>query len=106
MEKTHWLVYSVSCCEQGTEGWSGYQHYAVVSGDTDEEIYNNYAEEVKRLYDVDISEYLECRKRTVGGKEVSEWYAYYPIRKTKLPEDVYGHSKYVEVIPVYDKHKE
>jgi hypothetical protein len=34
----------------GSEGWSGWQYYSVAFGDTDEEIYNNWVKNVKKIY--------------------------------------------------------
>lgn len=35
-------------------------YYAVAEGNTDEEIYNNWLENVKKIYDVDLSKDLRC----------------------------------------------
>ena len=40
IKKKTWLVYLVSTCEMGSEGWSGWMYHSVAFGNTDEEIYN------------------------------------------------------------------
>ena len=39
-QRKSYLVYLVTECEMGSEGWSGWSYYAIAHGDTDEEIYN------------------------------------------------------------------
>ena len=39
----------LTSCEQGSEGWSGWDYHSVALGDTDEEIYNSWVENVKEI---------------------------------------------------------
>jgi hypothetical protein len=80
----------------GSEGWSGWQYYSVAFGDTDEEIYNNWVKNVKKIYDVDLSKDLKCRD--------GYWYCYYPIHKCELPTSVYGNSEPINIEKCYSKH--
>lgn len=96
MKKKTWLVYLVSSCEMGSEGWSGWAYYAVAQGDTDEEIYNNWLENVKKIYDVDLSKDLKCHN--------GYWSCYYPLAKNELPTSVYGDSQPLFVEAQYRKH--
>lgn len=91
-----YLVYLVNPCEMGFEGWSGWQYYAVAHGDTDEEIYNDWIEQVKIIYGADLSEDLKC----VNGK----WRCYYELAKNELPTSVYGHSQQLIIEKCYEKH--
>lgn len=94
--KKTWLVYLVSSCETGSEGWSGWMYHSVAFGNTDEEIYNNWVENVKMIYDVDLSENLKC---TDGY-----WSCYYPLYKNELKTCVYGHSEPLFVNACYREH--
>lgn len=85
MNKEVWLVYLLSSCETGSEGHSGWMYYSVAFGNTDEEIYNNWADNVKKIYNVDLSEDLKC----INGI----WSCYYPLYKNKLPVSVFGDSQ-------------
>lgn len=91
-----WLVYLLSSCEQGSEGFSGWQYYSIAFGNTDEEIYNNWLENVKMIYGVDLSEELKC----INGY----WSCYYPICKNELPTSIYGYSQSIFVEAQYKKH--
>ena len=46
-QKKSYLVYLVTSCEMGSEGWSGWDYYAVAHGSTEEEIYNDWIEQCK-----------------------------------------------------------
>lgn len=94
--KKTWLVYLVSSCEQGTEGWSGWMYYSVAFGNTDEEIYNNWIDNVKKIYDVDLSKDLRCTN--------GYWSCYYPLHKNELKTSVYGHSEPLFVNACYKEH--
>jgi hypothetical protein len=95
--KKTWLVYLLSCCEMGTEGYSGWMYHSVAFGDTDEEIYNNWIENVKKIYDVDLSKDLKC----VDG----HWHChYYPLHKNELKTSVYGHSEPLFIDACYQKY--
>ena len=94
--KKTWLVYLVSSCEQGSEGFSGWMYYSVAFGDTDEEIYNNWVENVKKIYGVDLSEDLRCTN--------GYWSCYYPLYKNELKTSVYGHSEPLFISECYRKH--
>lgn len=96
MDKKSWLVYLVSSCEQGSEGYSGWMYYSVAFGDTDEEIYNNWVENVKKIYNVDLSKDLKC----INGY----WSCYYPLCKNELTTSVYGNSQPLFVKARYKKH--
>ena len=80
-----YLVYLLNECEMGSEGFSGWSYYAVAHGDTDEEIYNDWIEQCKILYGVDLSANLKCNN--------GEWSCYYKLVKNELPSSVYGHSQ-------------
>lgn len=96
IKKKTWLVYLVSTCEMGSEGWSGWMYHSVAFGNTDEEIYNNWIENVKKIYDVDLSKDLRCH----NGK----WFCYYELAKNELPTSVYGHSEPLYVGKNYREH--
>ena len=92
-----YLVYLLSSCEMGSEGLSGWMYYAVAHGSTDEEIYNDWVEQCKVIYGVDLSEDLEC----LNGK----WYCcYYELVKNELPSAVYGDSQPLLIEKCYRKH--
>lgn len=93
-----WLVYLISSCELGSEGWSGWQYHCIAHGNTDAEIYNDWLRNVKKIYDVDLSEDLRC--------ENGRWYCYYPLAKVNLPTSVYGHSKEIKLDACFDKHND
>lgn len=94
--KKTWLVYLLSSCEQGSEGVSGWMYYSVAFGDTDEEIYNNWVENVKKIYGVDLSEDLRCTN--------GYWSCYYPLYKNELKTSVYGHSEPLFISECYREH--
>lgn len=95
-KKKSWLVYLVASCEMGSEGWSGWMYHSVAFGNTDEEIYNNWVENVKKIYDVDLSKDLRC---TDGF-----WSCYYPLHKNELKTSVYGHAEPLLVSACYQEH--
>ena len=95
-QRKSYLVYLVTECEMGSEGWSGWSYYAIAHGDTDEEIYNDWIEQCKILYGVDLSNDLKC----VNGK----WYCYYELAKNELPSSVYGDSQPLCIEKCYRKH--
>jgi hypothetical protein len=80
----------------GSEGWSGWDYYAVAHGSTDEEIYQDWVEQCKMIYGVDLSEDLKC----VNGK----WYCRYELVKSELPNSVYGHAQPIYIEKSYKKH--
>ena len=95
LNKKTWLVYLISSCEQGSEGWSGWQYYAVALGNTDEEIYNNWVKNVKEIYGIDLSEDLKCTDEY--------WSCYYPLCKNELPTEVDGDSQPLFIEAQYKK---
>lgn len=95
-KKKTWLVYLVSSCEQGSEGWSGWMYHSVAFGNTEEEIYNNWIENVKKIYNVDLSKDLRCTN--------GHWSCYYPLYKNELKTSVYGHSEPLFVSSCYQEH--
>lgn len=100
-----WLVYLIDGCEMGSEGWSGWSYYAVAHGDTDEEIYNDWLEQVKIIYGVDLSKDLEHSVGTYqNGESYDYWSCYYPLAKNELPTSVYGNSKELTIDKKYDEH--
>ena len=97
MNKKTWLVYLLSSCEMGSEGWSGWMYHSVAFGNTDEEIYNNWIENVKKIYDVDLSKDLRCNEKGF-------WSCHYPLCKCEIPTSVYGHSEPIQIIKCYKEH--
>lgn len=98
-----YLVYLLSGGNMEDEGWSGWMYYAIAHGDTDKEIYNDWIEQVKHIYGVDLFDDLVC----IVSKDGSEkWYCYYDLVKTELPVSVYGVSKPLVVEKNYDKYSE
>ena len=91
-----WLVYLLSSCEQGSEGFSGWQYHSVAFGETDEQIYNNWVENVKKIYNVDLAADLRCWN--------GHWSCYYPLYKTELPTSVYGDSQPLSIAAPYRSH--
>ena len=96
MTKKTWLVYLLSDCEMGSEGWSGWMYYCVAFWNTDEEIYNNWVENVKKIYGNDLSSDLKCNN--------GHWSCYYELCKNELPTQVYGHSEELNVEKCYRGH--
>lgn len=80
-----YLVYLVTECEMGSEGQSGWIYYAICHGNTDEEIYNDWIEQCKTLYGVDLSSDLKCYN--------GHWSCYYDLAKNELPVSIYGHAQ-------------
>ena len=97
MNKKTWLVYVLYPCEMGSEGWSGWMYHSVAFGDTDEEICNNWVENVKKIYDVDLSKDLKCNDKGF-------WSCYYPLYKCEIPTEVYGDSRPINIEKCYRKH--
>ena len=62
----------------------------------DEEIYNDWIEQCKLIYGVDLSDDLKC----MNGK----WYCYYELAKNELPSSVYGDSQPLCIEKCYRKH--
>ena len=96
MNKKCWLVYLLESCEMGSEGWSGWMYYSVAFGDTDEDIYNNWIDNVNKIYGVDLSKDLKCKD--------GYWSCYYPLCKCELPTSVYGASQPINIEKCYRKH--
>jgi hypothetical protein len=96
MNKKSWLVYLLEPCEMGSDGWSGWMYYCIAFGDTDEEIYNNWIDNVNKIYGVDLSKDLKCKD--------GYWSCYYSIHKCELPTSVYGHSQPINIEKCYSKH--
>ena len=92
-----YLVYLLRECEMESEGCSGWSYYAIAHGDTDEEIYNDWIEQCKTIYGVDLSADLECRNGV--------WFCYYKLAKNELPKTVYGNSRPLFVHKRYIKHR-
>lgn len=95
-QRKSYLVYLVTSCEMGSEGWSGWDYYAVAHGSTEEEIYNDWIEQCKIIYGVDLSEDLKC----VNGK----WFCHYELAKNELPSSVYGDAQPIYIEESYKKH--
>lgn len=93
-----WLVYLLRPCEMGTEGTSGWSYHAVALGNTDEEIYNNWIDNVKQIYGVDLSKDLKCQN--------GNWSCYYPIYKCELPTSVYGNSEQIVIDAKFKQHND
>lgn len=80
--KKAYMCYIVGACEQGSEGWSSMMYPMVAYGDTDLEVLNDYAANIKALYGEDIIGNVEWYN--------NEAHSYYPIHKVKIPLTVYG----------------
>ena len=91
-----WLVYLLESCEQGAEGWSGWMYYCIAFGNTDEEIYNNWLKNVKKVYEVDLSKNLRY--------DNGNWTCYYDLYKVELKNSIYGHSKPIDINYNFEKH--
>lgn len=97
LNKKSWLVYLILPCEMGTEGWSSWTYYSVAFGNTDEEIYKSWVENVKKLYDVDLSNDLKCKN--------NKWYChYYELCKNELPRSVYGDAQSIFIEKRFREH--
>lgn len=94
--KKTWLVYLLSSCELGSEGWSGWLYYSVARGNTDEEIYHDWIKNVKAIYDVDLSKDLKCYD--------GFWSCYYPLVKNELPTSIYGDSQQLYIEKSFRSH--
>ena len=96
-DKKCWLVYLLYPCEQGSEGRSGWMYYCIAFGNTDEEIYYNWIENVRKIYGIDLSGDLRCIQNV--------WTCYYKLYKTELKDSVYGHSEPIQLQCPYRIHK-
>lgn len=103
-QKTY-LVYLLSACEMETEGVSGWEYYAVAHGNSDEEIYNDWIEQCKILYGVDLSNDLKHNTGVdADGNEYDYWSCYYRLAKNELPSFVYGDSQPLNIEKCYRKY--
>lgn len=91
-----YLVYLITSCEMGSEGWSGWMYYSVAYGFTEEEIYNDWVKNVKLIYGVDLSGDLKCNNGV--------WSCYYPLAKNILPTEVYGNALPLKVEENFERH--
>lgn len=92
--KKTWLVYITIQPGMGSEGWSSWAYHCVAFGDTDEEIYRNWAENVKKIYNVDLSNDLIYSN--------GQWRCYYyDIHKNELLTSVYGRAKELGIVATY-----
>lgn len=94
--KKTWLVYLLVPPEMGSEGWSGWSYYCIAKGNTDEEIYHDWVNNVKKIYDVDLSEDL-CQNSS------GTWSCYYLLAKNELPTSVYGVSEPLKIEKCYQR---
>lgn len=90
-----WLVYLMHTCEMGTEGYSGWSHYCIIKGDTDDEIYNKWVEVMTKENGYDY--------RKDFYENNGHYFCYYELGKTELPMHVYGNAKQLEIIPHSDR---
>lgn len=95
-QRKTYLVYLLNDCEMGSDGFSGWSYYAVAHGDTDEEIYNDWIEQCKTIYGVDLSKDL----KSYNGK----WFCRYELSKNELPKSVYGKSQPLYIQECYRQH--
>lgn len=104
-EQKSFLVYLVSDCEMGSEGWSGWMYYAVCHGDTEEELYADWVEQCKNIYGVDLSEDIKHNSGfNKDGSQYDYWSCHYRLVKSELPDSVYGHSKPLVIEKCFTKH--
>lgn len=94
--KRLWLVYQIRPCEMGTDGYSGWCSYCIAQGETDKEIYNSWAENMRTLYG---GSYKFDPKEHNGS-----WSDYYPLAKIELPKEIYGHAQQLELIKHFIPH--
>lgn len=94
-----YLCYILITCEQGTEGWSGWSYYCIAQGNTPEEVVHNWLENVKLLYNVDLSNDLQINKET-GHISIH----YYTFCMNELKESVYGNSQELSIEFPYTRH--
>lgn len=94
--KDLYLVYYVGQCEMGSDGYSSMINVCVASGNTEDEVVENYKENVKRLYGYDIHP-----TKTDSGQFVD----YCPIKMVKIDREAYGHVRDYEVTLKYEKHE-
>lgn len=85
--KKKYLVYELGQCEQGSEGLSAYYGYAICTGDTIEEVMEDYKKQVNELYGQNIHP-----KNTPNG-----WTNYYRLAYNELPDVIYGHTKKLNI---------
>lgn len=94
-DKKMYLVYQVGACEIGSEGQSSMHHVCVATGNTEDEVIENYIENVKRLYGYKLNPIKN---------EYGIWQDYYIIQMTEIKQSVYGHVEDYEVILKYKRH--
>jgi hypothetical protein len=105
-EQKSFLVYLVSDCEMGSEGWSGWMYYAVCHGDTEEELYADWVEQCKKTYTVliypkilSITQVLtKMEANMIIGRAIIDW------QKANFPDSVYGHSRPLVIEKCFTKH--
>jgi len=95
--KPLWLVYQLGEQEQGSECWSSYWHYCIAEGEDKEEAILNWAKNIKVLYNVEL--YPKINR-------LGYWESYYPIVATKLPTNVFGETRPLEIIDRTKYYKE
>lgn len=99
------LVYLVSDCEMGSEGWSGWMYYAICHGDTEEDLYADWIEQCKNIYGVDLSKDIKHHTGlNEDGTEYDYWTCYYQLAKNELPDNVYGRSEPLVIEKCFAKH--
>lgn len=96
--KRKYLVYIVGSCEMGSEGHSSIMYPMVACGDNDEEILNDYRDNLIKTYGEDI-----LGDVTYGSDGTV--YSYYPIHKVEIPTySVYGDVKDFSIILNFREH--
>lgn len=85
--KKKYLVYELGQCEQGSEGLSTYYGYAICTGDTIEEVMEDYKQQVKELYGTDCNPI-----NTPYG-----WTNYYRLAYNELPDTIHGYTKKLNI---------
>lgn len=93
-----YLCYLLGDCEQGSDGWRTYMYYCVAEGNTPEEICKNWLENVKTLYNVDLS------KDVCFGKSNTISFHGNKFCTSKLKMGVYGHPQELNINFPYEKH--
>ena len=94
-DKQKWLVYfiySPVMCQHDT----GWRYFSVASGDTDEEIYRDWVNNVKLIYGVDYSDKIKY------DEHLKKWFCNYEeLYKCKLPDYVIGHANPISINCTY-----
>lgn len=93
-----YLCYLLGDCEQCSEGWRAYMYYCVAEGNTPEEICKNWLENVKTLYNVDLS------KDVFFGKSDTIFFHGNKFCASKLKTGVYGYPQELNINFTYEKH--